>query len=50
VHAVVQSREDIARRAKLVGFTDVRIERDFTAPKLCHGDLLIRKFKEYPRA
>jgi hypothetical protein len=50
VPAVVQSREDIARRAKLVGFTDVRIERDFTDPKLCHGDLLIRKFKEYPRA
>lgn len=44
---VVESRDTITKRAKLVGFDDVRVERKLKDPKYSSKELLARHFKEY---
>jgi hypothetical protein len=50
VTAVIKSREDIVKRAKMLGFTEVRVERDYKDPKYCVGLLKTKLWEEYTLA
>jgi len=50
VTAVLSSREDIIKRAKMLGFTEVRVERNRKDPKYCVDLLKATPWEEYTLA